>query len=75
LHTAKVNPPTSKTLVARSAHSPEKGEQPLPQFSAHVYCRQMAEWSKMSLGIMEVGLGPGHTVLDGDPAPPPKNGA
>jgi len=24
---------------------------------------------------MEVGLGPGHTVLDGDPAPPPKKGA
>jgi len=24
----------------------------------------------MPLG-MEVGLGPGHTVLDGDPAPPP----
>jgi len=23
---------------------------------------------------MEVGLGPGHTVLDGDPAPPPKKG-
>jgi len=21
---------------------------------------------------MEVGLGPGHIVLDGDPAPPPK---
>ena len=25
----------------------------------------------MPLG-MEVGLGPGDTVLDGDPAPPPK---
>jgi len=25
----------------------------------------------MKLG-MEVGLGPGHTVLDKDPAPPPK---
>jgi len=24
---------------------------------------------------MEVGLGPGHIVLDGDPAPLPKNGA
>jgi len=23
---------------------------------------------------MEVGLGPGHIVLDGDPAPPPKKG-
>jgi len=28
----------------------------------------------MELG-MEVGLGPGHIVLDGDPAPLPKNGA
>jgi len=25
----------------------------------------------MPLGV-EVGLGPGHIVLDGDPAPPPK---
>ena len=28
----------------------------------------------MALG-MEVGLGPGHIVLDEDPAPPPKKGA
>jgi len=28
-------------------------------------------WIKMKLG-MKVGLGPGHIVLDGDPAPPPK---
>jgi len=28
----------------------------------------------MALG-MEVGLGPGHIVLDGDPAPLPKKGA
>jgi len=27
----------------------------------------------MSLG-MEVGLDPGHIVLDGDPAPPPEKG-
>jgi len=45
-----------------------------PQFSAYVYCGQTAGWIKMSLGIMEVGLGPGHTVLEGDPAPPPKKG-
>jgi len=31
----------------------------------------MAEWTKMPLG-MEVGLGPGDFVLDGDPAPPRK---
>jgi len=33
---------------------------------AHVYCGQMAGWIKMPLGTEE-GLGPGHTVLDGDP--------
>jgi len=31
----------------------------------------MAAWIKMPLG-MEVSLGPGHIVLDGDPAPLPK---
>jgi len=31
----------------------------------------MAAWIKMSLG-MELGLGPGDFVLDGDPAPLPK---
>jgi len=34
-----------------------------------VYCGQTAGWNKMKLG-MEVGLGPGHIVLDGDTAPP-----
>jgi len=34
----------------------------------------MAAWIKMPLG-MEVGLSPGDIVLDGDPAPLPKNGA
>jgi len=38
-----------------------------PQFSADVYCGQTAGWIKMPVG-MEVGLGPGHIVLDGDPA-------
>ena len=50
---------------------PKKGR--APQFSAHVYCGQTVGWIKMALG-MEVGLGPGHIVLDGDPAPPPKWG-
>ena len=51
-----------------------KGAQPPPQFSAHNCCGQMTAWIKMSLG-MEVGLGPGDFVLDGDPAPPsPKGG-
>jgi len=34
---------------------------------------KMVGWIKMPLG-MEVGLGPGHTVLDGDPVPPSKKG-
>jgi len=36
-----------------------------------VYCGQTVLWIKMKLG-MEVDLGPGQIVLDGDPAPPPK---
>jgi len=35
-----------------------------------VYCGLTVGWIKMKLG-MKVGLGPGHIVLDGDPAPPP----
>ena len=31
----------------------------------------MVGWMKMSLGT-KVGVGPGDTVLDGDPAPPKK---
>jgi len=38
-----------------------------PQFSAHIRCGQMAGWIKKPLG-MEVRLGPGDFVLDGDPA-------
>ena len=34
-----------------------------------VYCGQTVGWTKVKLGT-EVGLGPGHTVLDGDTAPP-----
>ena len=36
-----------------------------------MYCGQTVGWIKMQLGT-EVGLGPGHIVLDGDPAPLPK---
>jgi len=35
--------------------------------------RPTAGWIKMPL-CMEVGLGPGHIVLDGNPAPPPQRG-
>ena len=48
---------------------PKKGVQP-PIFT-HVYCGQTAGWIKMALG-MEVGLGQGRIVLDGDPAPLPQ---
>ena len=51
----------------------QKGAEPPPQFSAHVYCGQMARWMKTPLGT-EIDLGPGHIVLDGDPAPPPAKG-
>jgi len=36
-----------------------------------VYCGQTVGWIKMKLGL-QVGHSPGHTVLDGDPAPPRK---
>ena len=38
-----------------------------------VYCGHMVGWIKMKLGV-QVGLGPFHIVLDGDPAPPPPKG-
>jgi len=44
---------------------PQKGAEPPPQFSAHVYCGQTAGWMKLVLGMV-VGLSPGDFVLDGD---------
>jgi len=38
-----------------------------------VYWVQKVEWTKMKLG-MQVRIGPGHTVLDGHPAPLPQRG-
>jgi len=38
-----------------------------------VYCGQTVGRIKMKLG-MQVDLGPGHTVLDGDPPSPPLKG-
>jgi len=38
-----------------------------------VHCGQTVGLIKMKLG-MRVGLGPGHIMLDGDPAPPPPKG-
>ena len=40
----------------------------LPVTSVH--CGQTVGWIQMKLGV-QVGLSPGHIVLDGDPAPPP----
>jgi len=51
----------------------KKGVEPPLQCSAHVYCGQTAGRIKMALG-MEVGLGPGHIVLDGEPDPLPQKG-
>jgi len=48
-------------------HYSQKGGQQSPTFLP-MYCGQTARWIKTPLG-MEVGLGPYHTVLDGDPAP------
>jgi len=39
-----------------------------------LYCGQTVGWIKMKLG-MEVGLGPGHIVVNGNPAPLPQRGA
>ena len=46
----------------------KKGAELRLQFSAHVYCGETVGWIKMALSV-EVGLGPGHIVLDGEPAP------
>jgi len=44
-----------------------------PKFSANVRCGQTAGWTMMPFG-MEVGLGPGGFVFDGDPATSRKKG-
>jgi len=49
----------------------KKGGRAHSKFSAHVYCVETAGWITMPLGT-DVGLGPGHIVLDGDPALPQK---
>jgi len=46
---------------------------PACNFRAYVYCGQTSGWIKMPLG-MEIGLGQGHIVLDGDPGPRQKMG-
>ena len=51
----------------------KKGVEPPKNFLAYVYCGQTAGWIKMPLGL-KVGLSPGDSVLDGNPAPPHKGG-
>jgi len=53
-----------------SSPSPKGGR--APNFRP-VYCGQTAGCIKMPLD-MEVGLGPGHIVLDGEPVPPKEGG-
>jgi len=53
--------------------SPSQQRRQSRQISAQVYWGQTALWIKMALG-MEVGLGPGDIVLDGDPSPLTKRG-
>jgi len=50
---------------------PERGT--FPQFSANVRYGQTTRWTQMALG-MEVGLGPGDFVFDGDPTTPGTEG-
>ena len=44
-----------------------------PSCPPHFYCAQTARCIKMP-GGMQVGLSPGESVFDGDPAPSPKRG-
>ena len=53
----------SSHIVLDGAQLPLSQRGTAPQFSAHVCCGQMAGWIKMPLG-REVGLVPGHIVLD-----------
>ena len=63
--------PGNIVLDGNPAPTSPKGAQ--TQFSAHVRCGQTAGWIKMPLRT-EVGLSPGHTVLDGAKLRPLKRG-
>ena len=53
---------------------PPKGAKPPIFGPCLLWCGQTTGWIKMPLG-MQVGIGPRHIVLDGDPAlPSPKGG-
>jgi len=67
-------PRPKRHCIRRGPSSPPQERVRAPQFSAHVYCGQMAASIKMPRG-MEVGLHPRHIVLDGNPATLSKKGA
>ena len=60
--------PTRHCVRCGPSYPRKKGAPTPTEFLPHVYCGQMAGWMKTPLGT-EVGLGPGHIVLDGVPAP------
>ena len=62
---------SASDIVLDGSSPPQKGSR-APNFRP-LSRGQTAGWIKMPLG-MEVGLGPGHIVLDRDPAPPPPKG-
>jgi len=63
----------SQIVLHRDPTPPKRGT--APKFLAHVCHGQVAGWIKVPLG-MEVGLGPGDIVLDGDwESSSPKMGA
>ena len=64
--------PRGFCVTWRPSPPPQQGAE-TPKFSAHDYCGQTAGWFKMPLGT-KVGLSPGDSVLDRDPATPHKRG-
>jgi len=74
-HLVRGRPRPRRHCVRWDLAPSKTGSTATPHFYS-MYCRQTALWIKMPLGA-EVRLGPGHIVLDGDPAhplPPQKGG-
>ena len=70
-HLVRRSAPRPRPHYARwgpSSRSPKRGHSLPHQFWVHVYCSQGAGWMKTPVG-MEVDLGPGYIVLNGDPVP------
>jgi len=68
-----VGRPRPRPHYVRWGPSPPRKGTAAPHFPVHACCRQTAGWIKMILG-MEVDVGSGNTVIDGDPASLPKKG-